>query len=264
MMDVTRWELVRRKMFTLWWSIGIAGLVALTVLSYLAIKDQANQLNQAFGDLSSSAGSFVGGSDLFSPVGYLSSQIYYVTLPILLIIMILTLVSSLMSKDESDLTVELTLARPISRSKVMSSKAIAGLIIITIVAVVSYVTTVFCVSVAGIDISQSNLLLTHLLTFAFSASFGAVSFALIAVSRVTRKIAGVVAIMLSFGGYILASLAGFVDVLKPIAKVFPYHYFDTESLLGGKIDKGLIIYLVGCFVLAGLVSWFGYSRRDIG
>jgi ABC-2 type transport system permease protein len=251
-------------MFTFWWSVGISALIALTVLSYLAIKDQAQAFDQALGDLSSSAGAFVGGSDLFSPVGYLSSQIYYVTLPILLIIMILTLVSSLMSKDEADTTVELTLARPISRSRLINAKALAGLVIVTIVCAVSYLITVVCVSIAGIDISQNNLLLTPCLSFVFSTSFGAIAFALIAIGHLARKIAGVVAIMLSFGGYIIASLAGFVDWLEPVAKALPYYYFDTTSLLVGTVDKGLIVYLVGCFALAGFVSWLGYSRRDIG
>ena len=264
MMNVIRWELVRRKMFILWWSIGICGVIALNVLSYLAIKDQANELDQAFGELSASAGSFFGGNDLFSPVGYLSSQIYYISLPMLLIIMVLTLASSLMAKDEADTTVELTLARPVSRSRLMSAKAITALIITTSVCILSYIVTAICVSIAGIDISQSNLLLTHVLSFAFSASFGAIAFALIAFSRLTRKVAGVVAIMLSFGGYIVASLAGFVDVLKPISKALPYHYYDTVALLGGTIDKGLIIYLVVCFGISGLAAWLGYSRRDIG
>ena len=264
MMNVIRWELVRRRIFTFWWSVGICGITALNVLSYLAIKDQANQLDQAFGELSASAGAFFGGNDLFSPIGYLSSQIYYISLPMLLIIMVLTLVSSLMAKDEADTTVELTLARPVSRSRLMSAKALTALIIITSLCVLSYVVTVICVSVAGLDISQKNLLLTHVLSFAFSASFGAIAFALIAFSRVTRKVAGVVAITLSFGGYIVASLAGFVDVLKPVAKALPYYYYDTVDLLSGTVDKGLIIYLVGCFAIAGFVAWLGYSRRDIG
>ena len=264
MMNVIRWELARRKMFTIWWSIGVVGFVALYILSYIAVKDQAQELEKTLGSLTSSAGSFFGGNDLFSPIGYLSSKMYYVSLPILLIIMILTLVSSLMSKDESDLTVELALSRPISRSKLMTAKAITVLIIIGIVALISYIVAAICVSIAGVDISQTNLLITHLLTFAFSASFGAVAFAMIAASRLTRKIAGVAAIMLSFGGYILSSLAGMVDGLKFTAKLFPYHYFDTVSLLHGTIGKGLIIYLAGCFVIVGIVSWIGYSRRDIG
>lgn len=263
MIPVLLWELTRRKMFTIWWSIGVSALVGLTILSYIALEDQTQQLDQVLGDFSS-LGSFVGGNDLFSPAGYLSSQVYYIMLPLLLIIMVLTLVSSLMSKDENDTTVELTLARPLSRSALLVGKAVSGSLILVIVFAVSFAVAVVSVLAADLDVSIQNLLVTHFTSFVFSASFGAITFALIAFNQATRKVAGIIAIFLSFGGYIIASLASFVDVLKPVAKLLPYHYYDTASLLRGTYDTGLIIYLVGAFVLSAAVAWFGYTRRDIG
>jgi ABC-2 type transport system permease protein len=258
------WELSRRKMFTMWWTVGITALVALTVLSYLAIKDQADQFNQAFGELSGSAGSFLGGDDLFSPVGYLSSQIYFITLPILLLIMIITLVSSLMNRDENDTTIELTLSRPISRRKVLIAKALAGLVITVVVFAVSYAVTALCVALVDIDISQANVLLTHALSFAFSLSFGVIMFGLIATSRLTKKIAAFVAIFASFGGYILTSLASMVDQFKDLVKIFPYHYYDTEAMLSGKVESGLVIYLSAIVIIMIVIAAIGYNRRDIG
>jgi ABC-2 type transport system permease protein len=264
MKTVFLWEILRRKMFTVWWAVGISGLIAMTVLSYLAIKDQAQTLDQTFGDLSASAGSFFGGNDLFSPIGYLSSQIYFILLPLMIIIMAVTLSSSLMKKDESDATIELVLSRPVSRTRVLLGKVLAGLTIMAVVGIVSYVVTTLCVAIAGLPINQNNLLITHLLCFLFAGSFGAISFALIAVSRHTRGIASVVAILLSLGGYVLTSLSGFVKDLEPLSKALPYHYYNTVDLLGGKVDGGLIIYIVGVYILAGIVMWIGYTRRDIG
>lgn len=264
MKTVILWELLRRKMFTLWWTIGVSGLIGLTVVSYLAVEQEAQQIEDAFADLSTSAGSFLGGTDLFSPVGYLSSQVYYIMLPLLLIIMVMTLVSSLMKRDENDTTVELTLARPISRRKLLLAKALAGGIIVAIIGLLSYLITVLSVAAVDLDINGGHLLLTHVLAFAFSASFGVISFTLIAASRVTRKIAGVAAILLSFGGYIITSLAGFVEVLEPVAKAMPYHYYDSDALLRGTVDNGLLIYLAGILIVGVVVSAIGYSRRDIG
>lgn len=258
------WELIRRKTFIIWWTVGVSGLIGVTVLSYLAIKSQANQLNQALGGLTDSAGTFFGGSDFFSPIGYLSSQIYFILLPLLLIIMVTTLVSSLMAKDENDETIELTLARSISRRKLLLAKALAGFTIVLLVAVISYIVTVVTVNIAGITINQGYLLLTHVLCFAFSVSFGVISFTLIAASRRTRRLAGIVAIVLSFGGYVLSSLAGFVDGMKFLAKLVPYHYYDTTQLLAGTVSRGLILYLVGVLVIGVVVSMIGYQRRDIG
>lgn len=264
MKTILRWELMRRKMFTLWWTVGVSGLIGLTVLSYLAVKEEAQEFDQAFADLSNSAGTFFGGNDFFSPVGYLSSQIYYILLPLLLIIMVMTLVSSLMAKDENDTTVELTLARPVSRRKLLLAKGLAGLIIVGIVGVLSYAVTYVTVQIADIDINQMDLLVTHLLSFAFSVSFGMIAFMLIAASKATRKFAGVVAILLSFGGYIVTSLAGFVDPLKELAKAMPYYYYDTMEILSGTVDNGLLIYLAAVLIVTVVVSTIGYSRRDIG
>lgn len=258
------WELLRRKTFLLWWTVGVSALIGVTVLSYLAIKGEVSQLNQALGGITNAAGTFFGGSDLFSPVGYLSSQIYYITLPLLLIIMVTTLVSSLMAKDENDGTVELTLARSISRRQLLCAKALAGLTIIVIIAAVSYAVTAATVAVAGISINPGHLLLTHMLCFAFSVSFGVISFTLIAVSRRTRRVASIVAIVLSFGGYVVSSLAGFADGLKFLAHFIPYHYYDTTHLLVGTVSRGLVIYLVGVLVVGVVVSAIGYQRRDIG
>lgn len=264
MIKVFLWELSRRKIFTLWWSIGLSVLVSMTVLSFLAIKNEATQLNQALSGITDTAGSFLGGSDLFSPVGYLSSQIYFILLPILVIIMTVNLASSLMLRDESDLTVELALSRPVSRSHLMFGKLLAWFGILLIVFAISYAVVAICVELVDMPINQWNLLLTHALSFVFSASFGLIAFTLIAASRLTRRVAGVIAIIISLGGYVISSLAGFVDGFKLIAKLLPYHYYDTAQLLAGKVGTGLSIYLIGVTLLALLVMSVGYSRRDIG
>ena len=264
MMPTYTWELLRRKWFTFWWSVGISALIGVTVAAWLAIKSQAAEFDKTFSAISSSAGSFFCGSDFFSPIGYLSSQIYYILMPLMVIILAITLASSLMSKDETDATIELTLARPVSRNKVLLGKVLAGLTIVLIVCAVSYVVAAVGVQLVGLHISQKDLLLTHLLSFAFSASFGAITFALIAASRILRPVAAIAATVLSFGGYIISSLSGFVSGLKPFASALPFHYYNTVNLLSGKVSTGLVVYLVIAFVLSGLVMWFGYNRRDIG
>lgn len=265
MKAVLGWELTRRLFFTLWWTIDISTLIGVTVLSYLAFDQHAKQYDDVFsGITNSSAGSFFGGTDFFSPVGYLSSQIYYILLPILLILMVTTLAASLMNRDESDQTIELTLARPISRGKLLLAKALAGLIIVGIIGVLSYIVTVITVHIAGIKIDQWNLLIMHILSFGFGLSFGIISFALMAFSSFTRKFATIAAIILSFGGYILSSLSSFVKWLETPVAFTPYHYYDTAAILNGHVSSGLIIYLIGALIVGAVVATIGYTRRDIG
>ncbi len=260
---IISWELWRRKAFIAWWTIGVSGLIAITVFAYKALGTNINQLNSSFSSITNAAGSFFGGSDFFSPIGYLSSQIYYILLPLLLIIMVSTLASSLMAHDEDDKTIELTLARGITRRRFLLAKAIAGLSVVGVVCVVSYVVTFLMMHVAGMHINQWHVFLTHLLTFLFSLSFGVISFALIATSRLTKRFASVVAIVISFGGYVLSSMASYVSWLEQPAKFMPYHYFNTTALLNSHIGTGLPIYLVGVFIISFLLATIGYARRDI-
>lgn len=264
MLPIIRWELARRRWFMFWWSIGVSALIMMTVLAYIAFKGNAEKYNHDFGSLTSSAGSFFGTSDFFSPVGYLSSQIYYILLPILLIIMSIVLVTGLLNRDESDLTVELTLARPISRLRLLSAKAFVAIASTAVVGVVSLIAMVVCMKISGLDVPLKNVLLTHVISFLFAGMFGAVAFALMAASRITRPIASTAAIVLSFGGYVVVSMGGYVDFFTHLAKAFPYHYYNTTDLLTGKVSSGLIVYMAIVFIVCIGFSAWGYRRRDIG
>ncbi len=258
------WELTRRRIALMWWAIGIAALVALTVVAYVTVQDQAAELEKAFGSISSGASSFVGTTDLFSPTGYLNSNLYYITLPILYIILVLNLSSSLMNKEESDTTLELLLSRPISRTRVLAAKSIAAMIAVVVIGSVATITAVVCAKLIAMNISMAGLLLVNAATILFAASFGAISYTMSAASQFTRRFATLAAILLSFGGYIVTSLAGNVSWLEIPAKLLPYHYFDTTQLMEGSIPLGLVIYIVGIFGLAKLISYIGFRRRDIG
>lgn len=263
MKAIILWELTRRRIALLWWIIGVVALVALTVLSYAAVRDQAAQLEDAFGSLSSGVSSFVGTADLFSPEGYLNSNLYYITLPILYIILILNLSSSLLGKEENDTTLELLLSRPVSRGRLLAAKAIAGTIALFVVGIAATLTTIVSAKIIDLDVAMGGLLLVNVATVLFAATFGAISYAMFAGSRITKRFATLTAILLSFGSYIITSLAGTVSWLETPAKLMPYHYFDSGKLLDGSVPTGFTVYVVGVFVATSLLAYIGFRRRDL-
>ncbi|HEX7368269.1 MAG TPA: ABC transporter permease subunit [Candidatus Saccharimonadales bacterium] len=263
LLAITRSELKRRKFYLLWWAIGLIVLIAFIVLAYAAVKGQADQLNKAFSGLSSTAGSFFGASDMFTPVGYMNSQLFYITLPILFIILSVTLAGSLTSKDERHHTLELLLARPISRTRLLLAKMLAAIIIVATLGVITAGFTILCSLLAGLHISANHLTLTTLWTVLFSGAFGAIAFMLHAAAQRTRKAAAVAAILLSLGGYILASIGSMVHGIAWFAELLPYHYFDSSAMLRGHVPTGLIVYVAAMYAVALLVSIAGFRRRDI-
>lgn len=262
-LSIIRKELHERRFYLLWWSVGIASILALTVLAYGSVRDQADQLNKAFGHLSSSISGFVGTGDMFSPVGYLNSQLYYITLPILFIILSVTLSNALINREESRHTLELLLARPIGRSRLLIAKAAAGALIVGVLGAVTAVVVIVCSMAVDINVSVHNLLMTTLWMTLFSGAFGALAFMLYAASQATRRLAAVVAILLSFGGYILSSLGSMVHGLSGIAKILPYHYYDPGAMLTGKVSSGFIIYVLAMYAISICIALVGFRRRDI-
>lgn len=260
---ITKAELRQRKTYLLWWGIGIVALIALTVLAYGSIKGQADQLNEALGSLSSSIGGFLGTTDMFSPIGYLNSELYFIVLPILFIILSVTLAGKLIGKEESDHTMELLLSRPISRSKLLLAKAISATIIMALLGAVAALSTIIFGQVVSIGVSTGYIILTTLMMVLFSGAFGALAFMLYAVGGRLKSAAAAVAILFSLGGYILSSLSGMVHALAWAAKLFPYHYYNPGAMLGGHVSVGLIIYIGALYAVSLIIGFTIFRRRDI-
>ena len=85
--DVVVETLRERRRSLLWWSLGLAALVALNVAFYPSIRDD-EALSDYAKDLPESVRAlFAGGElDLTSPAGYLNSQIFALLAPLVFLI----------------------------------------------------------------------------------------------------------------------------------------------------------------------------------
>jgi len=264
MWAIVRSELRQRRWSILWWSLGIGAFVALDVLLYITVKGDAAQLNAALSHLPTAVRSlFSDGADLLSPTGFLSARIYYLLLPLLLTILSIGLGTSLIGKEEKQGTIELLLARPISRTRLLLGKVIAGLLILTCVSVVAALTAVATVHPAGLDVSRRDVALTTLASTLLSILFGAIAFLLCALGRPWRGAATGIAALIAFASYLIASLESLVDGLKWPAKLSPYHYYQPNDMLSGASGKKVMLtYAVGIIAL-GVAAWIGFRRRDL-
>lgn len=266
MRAVIAWELRERRFAILWWTVAAVGLAVLLMALYPSIHDEAKQLNNVLNQLPDSLKALkTGGTnvDITSPAGYLHSQLFYITLPLVLIILSITRGSGLIGKEEQAHTLELLLARPISRAQLLLAKAISGTIEVLLVGATATIATAVLARVVGMDISVRTILITGLYTTLFSLSFGMISFTLTALGRLTKRASTTIATVVAFGGYILASLSGLSHYIETPARFVPYHYFFPLDILQGKVASGLLVYLAGVTLAAVTVSWFGFRRRDI-
>jgi ABC-2 type transport system permease protein len=267
MKDVILWELNRRRLALFWWSLGSVILSIVIMMLYPSIRDQAQQLNQVINQLPGGLrGLKTGGQDVVNvadPIAFLNSQLFYATLPILWIILAITRGANLLGREEQTKTLELVLARPMSRSTLLLAKSICLVAEFAVVAGLTLLAVLIVAPLVGLHVGAGHLVLATAYTGLFSLSFGLIAFALQAASFLTRKAATAIAVLASFGGYLLASLSGLTDWLKTPAKLAPFHYFNPEAIMRGQAVTGLNTYLVGILLACAVVAYLGFRRRDI-
>lgn len=261
------WELRQRRLAIFWWTATSVLLCVIIMALYPSIREQANQLNKVINTLPHGLrGLKTGGSasvNVADPIAFLNSQLFYATLPILWIILAITRGGSVLGRDEQNHTLELLLARPISRGRLLAAKALSLFMEFAIVGGITLLAIILFAPIFDLHVGTGHLALTTLYTVLFSLSFGLIAFALQAASSLARRVAIAAAVFIGFGGYLLASLSGLTHWLKTPAKFAPYHYFTPDKVLHGQNVTGLNIYLIGLFMLAAAVSYFGFRRRDI-
>src|SRR3989344_2857777 len=263
MIPIIKWTLWQRRWSTIWWCIGITAFITLELSVYSSIRGQADQLNEALKSLPDTVRSLFGSQDLFSPVGYLNSRVFYLLLPLMLSVLTIGLGSSLIAREESDGTLELLLGRPISRGKLVLSKLISGLIIVIAVALVALVVMLILVKIVDLDVPLSNVAVAALLASLLSLLFGTLAFAIASLGRFGRGASIGLASLIGLGGYIISSLESSVNWLGYPAKALPYHYYNPTAALNG--DRPWMVtgvYSLIILVLC-LIAWLALRRRDI-
>jgi len=263
MYSVFKWTLWQRRWGIVWWSLGIVGLVILTLSFYPTIHNQAAQLNKSFGSLNSSTLALFGGTDFFSPVGYLNSQLIYLMLPLLLIILGVGLGSSLIGREEADGTIESLLARPISRFRLLLAKALAGAFILFSVTVIGSAVIVGMAKTVNIGIPLANIVAACFTCFMLALTFSATSFLLASTGR-GRVAALGLTMVYALGGYIIGSLANTVHWLQKPSMIFPYHYYQSADILRGTFRWSSIVFFGLFTLICMMLAWLSFRRRDLG
>lgn len=263
--SVMKWEIRSRRWSALWWTIGIVAFNAINVGVYPSFRDQADQYDKIFSQMPETMRNmFSDTGEFMSPAGYLSGQIFYILLPLLFSILCIGLGASLIAREEQNRTIELLLARPISRGKLLLGKALAGLSVATTVGVLSGVLTAIMIALVGFEgITFVSVVITTMYTMLLCLLFGMIAFALTAVGAMGRGASIAAASLVAVAGYVITSLDKTVEWLRVPAKYFPYHYFKPAEFLQGNYNVRPAICFAAIILGLGVISWFAFRRRDI-
>lgn len=255
-----------RRRNTLWWLFGTVLGVALTVLFYPSIEGQdsfdemAEEMPDAMAELFGLDGAF----PMSSPEGFLQSQLVATTLPILLVVFGIAIGARAIGGAEEDGSLELLLANPVTRRRVLLERYGTVVLLHVVVLGVAAVTTALCgaavgatdgIPLAWLAGAVAAVLLLGLLHATIAFAVGA------ATGRRGRAIA--VAGAVAVAGYLVEGLAQAADPLKPVRAISPFHWLLGRNMLGEGIAWNAILLPLAATAALVVLAVPLFERRDL-
>jgi ABC-2 type transport system permease protein len=246
------------------WSLAVAILISIFVSLFSSFADQAKLMNEmlakfppqlllAFG---------LNGVDLSTVLGYFGYVFLFVQ--ICLAIQAANYGFSLVSIEEREWTADFLLAKPVARTRILTSKILAAVCGLTITNIVIWISSFVSINFFKGDrpYEASTLVLLLLSIVLFQLFFLSIG---LLVSLLVKRIRSVTpySMALGFGMYVLSI---FGDMLgeSTLEKITPFKHFEPNHLIQfGTFDLPLVLLSVSVIVISLGASYLLYTGRDI-
>lgn len=243
------------------WSVGLGALALLETAMYPTIRS-----NPTFAKLGESypeaLRSLFNISDFTTGTGYLRTELFSVIVPMLVVVVGVLWGGDAIAGEEERGTIDLLLANPVSRRRVLLEKWAALLAGVVAVCAALALGLAIGIPATGLHAGVTKVAAAIVATMLLGVLYATVALALSAATG-RRGLARGVTTALAVAAYLLSSLADLVGWLKPLRPLSPwYHALGVDPLSSG-FAPGHLLVLLGLtvvFLLAGLVA---FDRRDL-
>ncbi len=205
-----------------------------------------------------------GGGDLFSLAGVIAlGFIHPIAIAVLGVIVVGLPIMSIVGERQRG-TLEVVLARPISRHALFSVLFLVGALILALLVAVQLAASVVSASLTGVlgELDVARVPIVWAMGLLLALAFMAIGFAAsVSFDRVMPALGLTLVIVLV--SYLLEVIGSIWPDAAWISDFSLFHYVRTKELLAGSVrwtDVGL---LAGVLVLALGYSWVVFPRRDI-
>ncbi|EWT06114.1 ABC transporter permease [Intrasporangium chromatireducens Q5-1] len=245
------------------WCLSVVLLVAMYVALWPSIRDQPSmqdfldQMPQALRNLLATSG-----ADMSTPVGYIQVEFLSFMGPILVILYAVLAGSGAVAGEEDRRTLDLLLATPVARSRIVVDKAVAMVLgalgLTTLLGVALLLEGTF----VGLDLPAGKVAAAMLHLALLGLVFGALSLLVGAATgrlALSRGVPAFVAVV----AYVVNGLGGLVSWLEPFQKLSPFfQYAGHDPLHAGVSWLGVTVAVatVAVLVVGGALA---FERRDV-
>ena len=171
--------------------------------------------------------------------------------------------TSIISKEVREKTADFLLTKPVTRTKVMTSKIFAGVVSLAITNVFYLVATIMMAQyVKTADYSSKSIILLTVSLFITQLLFFGIG---ILISVVFPKIKAVLSISLAivFGFFVVGMVVA-TDESNAKRFLSPFKYFEPKYIIAhSKFESNFLFASVGIILVSIIASYMIYKKRDI-
>jgi len=262
--NIYRHEFRTRLKSVLTWSIALAAITLIFFSIFPSFADEADLINEMMArfppELLTAFG--MNGVNLSTVLGFYSFIFFFAQ--VCLAIQASNYGFGLVSIEESELTADFLISKPVSRSQIMTSKLLAALTCLTISNLVVWVSSLIAILLFrdGRELETQALFLLLLSIVLFQLFFLSVG---LVISLLVKRVRSVTpyALGLGFGMYVLSAFSG-LEGASTLELITPFKHFDPLYIVQqNSYDPPLVLLNVSVTLLSLVASYWRYIRRDI-
>jgi len=172
--------------------------------------------------------------------------------------------SDIISKEERDKTVEFSLVLPVSRSRVITAKALAALVNCVAFVLITWGMSLVAVQSFNPDQAFNNYLALQMRAmFVIELIFLSLGLLLGCVMKQYKRSASI-AVGIILATYFMSVVSGMQEKLDFLKWFTPFKYFDAADLFHtGQMNSTYLLISLGIIVVCVALAYFTYNKRDL-
>ena len=244
------------------WAVGLLATVAMIMAMYPTVRAGSYQrsvqeapeaLLRAFG--------MDRGTDIVSGAGYLGGYLFGFMLPMLLLVFAIGVGASAVAGEEDRGTLELLVANPISRTRVLAEKFAALTVMAVLLGLVVLGGVLAGGPLVGLRVGVAGLVAAVASQTLLAVLFGGMAMAVGAATG-SRGLAVGVGAAAAVAAYLVDSLAPLADALAWLQRLSPIWWATGNDPLQHGLGVGLLLLLAGLLTLLAVGGRL-FTQRDL-
>lgn len=247
-----------------WWSLGLVLLTASIIAFFPSIRDNADieELMKAYPE---GLMALFGASDLeniTSAAGFLNVELFGFMVPLLFIVFAVGLGSGAIAGEEGRATMEILLAEPVDRGRVVLEKSGAMIAATVVLGIVLWVAMVVGAVAVDMDIGPVRFAEAVLTVTLLGLTFGGLALAIGCITG-NRGLALGVSSAAAVSTFVADALGEIADFIDPAKWVSPFYYYNDANVLANGLNPAHAAVLAATAAVLVGIGYRAFQRRDL-